>query len=344
MRLDGEPGTPLILHCHIPKTAGTTVSAGFRRSFDIFHFHHFHPDPFYILTKENLEELLEIDPSLKSISSHHLRSFPLSVCDRPTFLVTFLRRPENTFISQLRYLQRKFSSFPEQVRCLWPADTPSLTLRELARQYLDIAAAASQDFSSQTRFFCTPDAAASVGLSDGHRYGFESYEMAQQILTGFHFVGIVEELKKSLEVLTDRLQQWGTRVYFKLDLKLNTGDSDAKPAWLTPGDEVGQRVLAASKNDRRLHEYFREKLLQSHCELRKHQWLGFKSAAADAKDAFNANWHDGRRSLVNSAHLYWSRRIRHNERSVTPPLCSELLEERAAKAVAERMGFTRLVR
>ena len=334
MSFEGKHNLPLILHCHIPKTAGTTVSAGFKRSFDIFHFQHLHPDPFYILTRENLEELLEIDPGLRSISSHHLRSFPLSVCDRPTFLVTFLRRPEDVFISQLRHLQRKFSSFPEQVRCLWPPDTPSLTLRELARRHLDIAAAASQDFSSQTRFFCTPDAAASVGLSDGHRFGLDSYEMAHQILTEFHFVGIVEEMKKSLEVLTDRLQQWGTRVYFKVDLKLNDSDSGAKPAWLTPEDEVGQRVLAASKNDRRLHEFFRQALLETHRELRKRRWLGFKPAAAAAKDAFGDNWRDATRSLVNSAHLYWSRRIDHTEQSVTPPLCSDLLEFRAASAVA----------
>lgn len=337
-----EPNPPLILHCHIPKTAGTTVSAGFRRSFDIFHFHHFHPDPFYILTKQRLDELLEMDPSLRSISSHHLRSFPLSIGDRPTFLVTFLRRPEDAFISQLKYVQREFFSFPEQVRCLWPADTPSLTLRELAYRCLDTAAC--HDFCPQTRFVCNPDAGASFGLSDGHRYGLDSYEMAHQILTQFHFVGIVEEMKKSLEVLTDRLLQWGTKVYFKLDLKLNTSDSGTRPAWLTPEDEVGRRVLAVGRNDRRLHEYFRQKLLQAHCELRKRQWLGFKPAAADAKDAFSDNWRHGMGSLVNSAHLYWSRRICDTERSVTPPLCSELLEVPAAKAVADRIHFSRLVR
>jgi hypothetical protein len=45
MNFQGRTDSPLILHCHIPKTAGTTVSAGLRNSFDIFHFHHFHPDP-----------------------------------------------------------------------------------------------------------------------------------------------------------------------------------------------------------------------------------------------------------------------------------------------------------
>jgi hypothetical protein len=268
MNLQGRMESPLILHCHIPKTAGTTVSAGLRSSFGIFHFHHFHPDPFYILTCEALEELLEIDPNLRSISSHQLRSFPLSVGGRPTFLMTFLRKPEDVFISQLKHVQSQFSSFPDEVRCHWPKDTPHLPLRELARRYLDIAASASQDFCSQTRFFCNPDAGAAVGLSDGHRYGLDSYEMAHQILTGFHFVGIVEEMKRSLEVLTDQLLQWRTKVYFKLDLKLNTSGSGGKPAWLTPEDEVGRRVLAASRNDRRLHEHFRQKLdRKRHSEL-----------------------------------------------------------------------------
>jgi hypothetical protein len=343
MNFQGRTDSPLILHCHIPKTAGTTVSAGLRNSFDIFHFHHFHPDPFYILNCEVLEELLEIDPHLRSISSHHLRSFPLSVGSRPTFLMTFLRKPEDVLISQLKHLQSQFASFPDQVRCQWPKDTPHLPLRELVRRYLDMAAAASQDFCSQTRFFCNPDAGAAVGLSDGHGYGLDNYEMTHQILMGFHFVGIVEEMKRSLEVLTDQLLQWGTKVYFKLGIKLNTGGSVAKPAWLTPEDEVGRRVLAASRNDRRLHEHFRQKLFQAHCELRKRKWLGFKPAAADAKDAFAEGWRDGTRSLANSAHLYWSSRVDQSEQSITPPLCSDLLELRAARAVVARRQVAELI-
>jgi hypothetical protein len=334
MNFQGRTDSPLILHCHIPKTAGTTISAGLRNSFDIFHFHHFHPDPFYILTCELLGELLEIDPNLRSISSHHLRSFPLSVGNRPTFLMTFLRKPEDVFISQLKHVQSQFSSFPDQVRCHWPKDTPHLTLRELARRYLDTAAAASQDFCSQTRFFCNPDAGATAGLSDGHCYGLDNYEMAHQILSEFHFVGIVEEMKRSLELLTDQLLHWGTKVYFKLDLKLNTGGSGAKPAWLTPEDEVGRRVLAASRNDRRLHEHFRQKLLRAHCELRKRKWLGFRPAVADAKDAFNGSWRDATRSLVNSAHLYLSQKTDHIEQVTLLPLSSHLLEVWAAKAAA----------
>jgi len=279
---------------------------------------------------------------LRSISSHHLRSFPLSIGTRPTFLVTFLRKPEDVFISQLRHVQRKYWSFPEAWRGLWPKEAPHLTLRELARRCLD-AERATQDLCPQTRFICNPDGAESVGLSDGNRKGVNNYDLAHQILTGFHFVGIVEEMKKSLEMLADRLRQSGIKAYFDHDLKVNTSPEALPPAWLTPEDEVGRRVLAASENDRLLHDYFREQLLESHRDLRKRRWLGFRPAAAEARDAFTNSWLDGMRSMVNSAHLYRSRRTDYIEHPITPPLCSDLLESRAAEAVAERQQITNLV-
>ena len=129
-------------------------------------------------------------------------------------------------------MQRRFSSLPEEVRVFWPPDTPRLTLRELAWQYLE-RVTASQDFCPQTRFLCNAGAAGQFGLSDGNDYGLDSHEMARLILKGFHFVGIVEEMKKSLEVLADRLLQHGVRVYFDLNLKLNAGAESSRPAWLT---------------------------------------------------------------------------------------------------------------
>jgi hypothetical protein len=341
--LKGRSDAPLVLHCHIPKTAGITVSAGLKRSFELCHIHHYHPDPLYILAPEVLEELLEINPALVSISSHHLRSFPLSVASRPTFLMTFLRRPEDVFISQLKFVQREFSFLSAEIKSAWPRDTAVLPLRELARQYLD-GVATFHEYCPQTRFLCNPTAAAKLGLGDGHQYGAASYEMASSILEGFHFVGIVEEMKKSLEVLTDRLLEWGIRAYFDLGLKLNSSQAKARPTWLTLDDEVGRRVLEASASDRILHERYRANLLKSHCDLRRRRWLGFKPAATDAKQAFGVSWRAGTRSLANSAHLYLSRQTEHVEQSIAPSLCSDLLELRAAKSVADQMQISYLPR
>jgi hypothetical protein len=195
-----SPRPPLILHCHIPKTAGVTINEGLWRSFPDLHYRHSHPDRLYILSAQSLEQLLKISPDLMSISSHKLRSFPLSVSGRPTFLFTFLRKPEDAFISLLKHAQRQFSVLSPEGRRSWPKDTPQLPLRELARQYLQ-PVAANQDFCPQTRFFCNRKAMARVSVSDSNDYGLDSYEIAQSILNDFHFVGIVDEMKKSLEVL-----------------------------------------------------------------------------------------------------------------------------------------------
>ena len=180
---------------------------------------------------------------------------------------------------------------------------------------------------------------ASLGLSDANDFGLDSYEIARSILNDFHFVGVVEEMKKSLEVLTDRLLQWGVKVYFDLHLRLNSSSSNSRPEWLTPEDEVGRRVLETSKNDRLLQEEFRKRVLESHSELRKRRWLGFKPAAEDAKEGFIDSWRHGTKSVVNAVHLYRSRRHDHTGQSVAPTLCSDLLEFRAARAVTGRMHF-----
>jgi hypothetical protein len=337
MSLNEETGTPLILQCHIPKTAGTTISENFRKSFGIYHFHHLHPDPYYILTRDVLEDFLQINPFLRCITSHHLRSFPLSIANRATFFFTFLRRPEEAFISTLRFAQREFFMFPPEVRRLWPKDTTGLPLRELARQYLEMNRAFS-DISAQTRFFCSPRPMAEFGLSDGHDYGLNSAQIAFSILREFHFVGIVDEMKKSLELLTDLLLQRGVRAYFDLRLRLNTSADRSRPAWLTPEDEVGSQILATNRSDRLLYDYFRNQVLESHRDLRKRRWLGFKPAAADLTEQSHFGWRSATRSFANSARLYYRRHAYEAQPSPVSELSSDLLEFRAARAFLSKEG------
>jgi hypothetical protein len=59
-------------------------------------------------------------------------------------------------------------------------------------------------------------------------------------------------------------------------------------------------------------------------------------AATDAKEAFADNWSGGVRSLIDSASLFWLRKEYRTEQPLTPQLSSDLLEVRAAEAVANR--------
>ena len=315
-----------------------TITEGLWRSFPGLHYRHSHPNPLYILSAQTLEQLVRISPDLQSISSHHLRSFPLSVSARPTFLFTFLRKPEDAFISLLKHAQRRFSVLSPEVRRCWPKDTPQLPLCELARQYLQLVPP-NQDFCPQARFFCNPKAMARVGLSDGNIYGLDSHEIAQSILQEFHFVGIVEEMKKSLEVLADLLLQRGVRVHFEARMRRNSAPERSSPAWLTSDDETGRRVIEASRSDQRLYQHFRRQLLASHQELRKRSWLGFRPAAQDAcKALFNSGLPGTLRSIAQSGQLFSKRRkIGENLDSVSnSELSRDLLEERAARNFVDR--------
>ena len=174
---------------------------------------------------------------------------------------------------------------------------------------------------------------AKFGLSDGHDYGLNSPEIAFSILQEFHFVGVVEEMKKSLEVLTDLLLQHGVMVYFDLRLKLNASPDHSRPTWLTSEDEVGRQILEINKSDCLLHYYFREQVLESHRDLRKRRWLGFKPAAADLTEESHFGWRNATRSFANSARLYYRRHACDPQPSPIPELPSDLLEFRATKAV-----------
>jgi hypothetical protein len=326
---------PLILHCHVPKTAGTTLSDRFRRSFGIHHLHHTHSGPNYILTRDALERLLEINPCLRSISSHHLQSFPTSVGGRSTFLITFLRKPEDHFVSLMRHCRRDFSAVPLQLRRECPNGVAQLPLRELCRRFLDTLGPGA-DYSPQGGFFygrCP--GRAKTDSSDSNPIKFDHYEVARSILSEFHFVGIVEEMKKSLQVLEDRLVQHGLNARLIHWGRKNAAPDRSSPAWLTMDDEVGRRVLQTGESDRRLHEHFRQALLESHRELPDRRWLGFHVAAVRAVGGFRDSGPAGLgESLLQSAHFYlkrhWPQDIPSNRPD--PERSTELLEERALKA------------
>jgi len=74
-----------------------------------------------------------------------------------------------------------------------------------------------------------------------------------------------------------------------------------------------------------------------HRDLRKRRWLGFKPAAADLAEEFRYSYRGAARSVIRSAHLYRSRRAYCPPRPAVPEPCSDLLELRAARVVANRL-------
>jgi hypothetical protein len=260
---------PIILHSHIPKTAGTTVSAHLAGIFGRLHLSHSHPDPDFVLTPAILETLFEINPFLRSLTSHHIRVFPTRILGRTAHYITFLRDPTDALLSRLSYAQWNFKNLPPKVKEFWPKDTPRLPLRDLARWYLDKWG--TEECSSQTQFFCPREVLAKYHLSDCDADAAARSEMATNILKQFLFVGIVEDMAMSIDVLDARLRGLGFRLgreaIFGKFRHQNRNRRKQNLSWACEQDEVGRRLLACNANDRILYSEFRKRLLASHREL-----------------------------------------------------------------------------
>lgn len=270
---------PIILHSHIPKTAGTTVAAHLSGIFGKLHLCHFHSDTEFVLTTTILETLFEINPLLRSLSSHHLRVFPIRILGRPAHYITFLRDPTQTLVSLLSYTQRNHQNLPAKAREFWPKETPRLPLRDLAGWFLDKWG--TNESSGQSRFFCRQEVLAKYHISDCDAAGLVLFEIAEKVLSQFLFVGIVEDMAMSIDVLDARLRGLGIKVGREAIVgkfrhhNRNRSHKHNLP-WLCEEDEVGRRVLSHNTSDRMLYSEFRKRLWAAHKEVRASQpFIGY---------------------------------------------------------------------
>jgi len=209
---------PIILHGHIPKTAGTSVQELFQVNFGSDHFQHWVPDSLYCLSKTDIEAMLDRQPDLIVISSHNLRFFWRQLCGRRTLPITFLRKPTAVVISLLRYIKQNFGQLPEPVTRPWPENTPDLELRELADRYLARFQTTgwlrpqtrpSGQLCPLTRFFCPLNYTRPLSLRDSRWFGHNSFSIASRVLEQFFFIGLVEEMEFSVRLLRAKLTQFG---------------------------------------------------------------------------------------------------------------------------------------
>jgi hypothetical protein len=263
-----DSAPPLLLHCHVPKTAGVSFTRVLHETFQPFHLHHLHHDPTYIFTPEVLETLLEINPLLKSITSHHLRIFPRRLRNHRPIYITFLREPTAALISLLKYARREYKNWKPEAQKSWPDDTPRRSLRDLAEAYLDSIGGREQ-YSYQTCYFCSSASMERAGLKKGDNYGLDRPDIASLILEQFFFVGITEEMPKSLRLLSASLKPLGIELRKPPSLHLNRSSSSEDLSWLNPRDPLGRRVLQCQPSDQQLYRKFRERFFDRYARYRE---------------------------------------------------------------------------
>ena len=212
------------------------------------------------------------DLKLRSISSHHLRTYPPSIGTRTLHYMTLLRNPIARWISYVRFFRK-----------LVPAEAqPQLSLREYAEWMLEqpLERTLAQR-NGQTNFLAEhewyrrnyeeavlidwtaqPDAFA--------RYRQERFALALELIRDFDVVGIVEEVDQFTQLLQARAVAWDIPL-IAIDGLNPTHVTEGPPvdtSWITMDDSVGRKLFEAFSEDFELHQRASDRLFADLRQLR----------------------------------------------------------------------------
>jgi hypothetical protein len=247
---------PLIVHIHVPKTAGTSFRRLLEKRFGTDHANLYVDDTFFVYDKAYLEEFIGARPSLRSISSHFIRTFSSSLAGREALYVTFLRNPIEQFISYLTYTRKHYGKISDEklLGCL-PPHASSEPLREVARWILsqdrDIPFRENYNVNYFARFMFDKGQ-----HPDGDRYRAERLGLAITTLKSFFFVGLTEAMNESQLMLESLGDRSGIEVANgSIGVENVSRDYRDGLEWTDPADEVGAMMRRSMLEDQALYAW-----------------------------------------------------------------------------------------
>jgi hypothetical protein len=257
----------VLVQVHIPKCAGTSISAWLRNasaSGYLAGFGAFYPD--FVFSDEGLWKSGLHDPRLTAISAHSVRRFPPQIHGRPMHYFTILRRPLPHALSIIRYMiqERRAYGIPLSVGdssreiAAWLL---SRTPGAFGRENLQTNHLALYPWADATKGRCDPDESEHWSAADRAAYERERLDIAKDVLRSFLAVGTVERLTESLELLRARSAQHG----------IHLAPADRVPrdnvtqipiddiAWIE-SEPLGRRLLDSMAVDAELYAFAEELL------------------------------------------------------------------------------------
>lgn len=248
---------PVIAHIHVPKCAGTSVRKLLGDHFGPAHAHLYVEDTFFVYSEPQLTACLS-DPSVRAFSSHFVRTFPESLAGRDMLYLTFLRNPVEQFVSYLTYVRQVFHEIRDAnlLSCL-PSGLPSLTVRQATHWILSRQHHVNFRENYTTNFFARFPFHARYGNSKSESFYRERrLELAKRILNDFFFVGISEQMERSvasLQLLARQHQFDFPQGTVTIENSSHEGRSDL--AWIHKDDEVGSLLLRSIREDQQLYTW-----------------------------------------------------------------------------------------
>jgi hypothetical protein len=239
-----QTSTPILLHVHIPKTAGMSVRAALAEAFGDHHRDAYTGVQGSSFSERELAEIASGLPRTDAISSHSIHTIPESLNGRATISFCFVRDPLAQFLSYVRFVRQSFSELTQTHRSVLPAACDKLSQRDIASWLLEQPAPVPFSAAFITRFL-TP---GMDGYTDAERR-----QIALGKLRTFDYIGRSTCVDDSLEELEAICWVRGLKVKFPRGLRKNTTvRPSALPDWFEPGTRLRQDFETRFGADREL--------------------------------------------------------------------------------------------
>jgi len=249
---------PVLAHIHVPKCGGTAFRLFLMQHFGPSHLALYVPDTFYVYPEADLAALLS-DHTVRGFSSHFVRTFPQKLAGRELLYVTFLRNPVDQFVSYITYIKKNFHKIQSDTTLIQslPPDPTSMSIREIARWILTCNREVNFRENYTVNFFARYTLPGAAGP-----FRFDSYfrkhrlAAAERILARFFFVGVSDQMERSMAVLRKLIRRVGLEFPGGVVPLENTSfDFRDDLTWIRPGDEVGSMLVESVREDQKLYQF-----------------------------------------------------------------------------------------
>src|SRR5260370_874971 len=249
---------PVIAHIHVPKCGGTAFRKFLIKHYGPAHLPLYVSDTFFVYPEEELAGYLT-DRAVRGFSSHFVRTFPEKLADRDLIYITFLRNPVDQFISYITYVQKNYQNIQHEktlLSCL-PPHLLSLSVREVARWILTCDREVNFRENFTVNFFARYTLPGEVGPFRVDKYYRQNrLAAAQRILAQFFFVGVSEQMDRSVAVFRKLME----RCNFsfppgEVPLENTSFEFRDDLSWIRGEDEVGSLLLQSVREDQKLYEW-----------------------------------------------------------------------------------------
>lgn len=268
---------PLVVHIHVPKTAGTSVCNILRRNFGSRHLDLYDPHPARVFPPDYLVEILRDNPDVVSISSHSLRRphYTLGEHNRRLFRFCFLRSPIDWVISNLTYLKLNYENLSAEHRAILPPDTPRMGVEKFLANRLAFEEQSQLlpgnwicRYFSETWFIeeIIPQIIAESGtvptLAELRQKFLETaVGHTLRTLRAMDFVGITELIEQSATQLGNRIRNLGLSFGVDEVPKENVSRHILKEtSWMNEANRTFRKLQELTTLDFRIYALFKAEL------------------------------------------------------------------------------------